>query len=95
MDKLEKFVKLVIEAIAKARVLQGFDLDPESKGKVAGLMDRVQKTQKTIDSLGQVVASNGQGLDKAMLDGTLDRLIETMEMVNRELDRLLALAKGE
>jgi hypothetical protein len=38
-------------------------------------------------------ASNGKGLDKATLDNTLDRLIETMDGVNRELDALLAKAK--
>jgi hypothetical protein len=44
-------------------------------------------------ALNQASASNGKGLDKATLDSALDRLIETMDGVNRELDTLLAKAK--
>ena len=58
-------------------------------------MERAQKTRNAIDSLNQTVTSNGKSLDKATLDSTLDRLIETMDGVNRELDALLAKAKGE
>jgi hypothetical protein len=57
------------------------------------MMGRVQKSQKTMKALNQGSASNGKGLDKATLDSTLDRLIETMDGVNRELDALLAKAK--
>ena len=57
------------------------------------MMGRVQKSQKTMKALNQASASNGKGLDKATLDNTLDRLIETMDSVNRELDALLAKAK--
>ena len=49
-------------------------------------MERVQKSRKTIEP---------KGLDKAVLDSALDRLIETMDGVNRELDALLAKARGE
>jgi hypothetical protein len=45
--------------------------------------------------LNEVPTGNGKGLDKATLDSALDRLIETMDGVNRELDELLAKAKGE
>jgi hypothetical protein len=48
-----------------------------------------------MESLNQAASSNGKGLDKATLDSALDRLIETMDGVNRELDELLAKAKGE
>jgi hypothetical protein len=58
-------------------------------------MDQAQKSRKTIEALNQAIDSNGKGLDKATLDTTLDRLIETMESVNRELDLLLAKAQGE
>jgi len=85
----------VIEALTKARELKTFALDPESKSKAAKLMERVQKSRKTMEALNQAVASNGKGLDKATLDSALDRLIETMDGVNRELDALLAKAKGE
>ena len=85
----------MIEALTKARELKTFALDPESKSKAAKLMERVQKSPKTMEALNQAVASNGKGLDKATLDSALDRLIETMDGVNRELDALLAKAKGE
>lgn len=85
----------MIEALTKARELKTFALDPESKSKAAKLMERVQKSRKTMEALNQAVASNGKGLDKATLDSALDRLIETMDGVNRELAALLAKAKGE
>ena len=85
----------MIEALTKARELKTFALDPESKSKAAKLIERVQKSRKTMEALNQAVASNGKSLDKAMLDSALDRLIETMDGVNRELDALLAKAKGE
>ena len=79
--------------MGKARELKTFALDPESKAKAAGRMERVQKSHKTMKSLNQASASNGKGLDKATLESALDRLIETMDGVNRELDDLLAKAK--
>ena len=93
MDRFEKFVHLVLGALAKARALKTFALD--RKSKAAGLMGRVQKSRKTMEALNQAAASNGKGLDKATLDRALDRLIETMDGVNRELDALLAKAKGK
>ena len=95
MDRFEQFVHLVLEALAKARELKTFALDRKSKAKAAGLMGRVQKSRKTMEALNQAAASNGKGLDKATLDRALDRLIETMDGVNRELDALLAKAKGK
>jgi hypothetical protein len=95
VDRFEKFVHLVVEALAKARELKTFALDPKSKARAAGLMNRVQKSRKTIQALNRAAESNGKGLDKATLDSTLDRLIETMDGVNRELDALLAKAKGK
>jgi hypothetical protein len=56
-------------------------------------MECVQKSHKTMKALNQASASNGKGLDKATLDSVLDRLIETMDGVNCELDDLLAKAK--
>ncbi|HYL59207.1 MAG TPA: hypothetical protein VEU51_10070 [Candidatus Acidoferrales bacterium] len=58
-------------------------------------MERVQKSRKAMEALNRAVASNGKGLDKATLDGALDRLIATMDGVNRELHALLARAKGK
>jgi len=93
MDRFEKFLHLVIEATAKARKLRTFALDSESRAKVNGLMERVQKSRKTMEALNRASTSNGKGLEKATLDSALDRLIETMDGVNRELDDLLAKAK--
>jgi hypothetical protein len=56
-------------------------------------MERVQKSRKTTEALNRASTSNGKGLDKATLDLALDRLIKTMDGVNRELDDLLAKAK--
>jgi propanediol dehydratase small subunit len=95
MDRYEEFIHLVVEALAKARELNTFALDSESKAKAAGLMQRVQKSRKAMEALNRAVASNGKGLDKATLDAALDRLITTMDGVNRELDALLAKAKGK
>ena len=95
MDRFEKFLHLVNEATAKARKLRAFALDSESRAKVNRLMERVQKSRKTMEALNRASTSNGKGLDKATLNSALDRLIKTMDGVNRELDALLAKAKGE
>jgi len=95
MDKLERFGHLVIEALAKARELQRFALRPESKARLVALMERAKKSRQTAEAVGRVSSTNGKGLDNATLNRTLDRLIETMEQVNRELDALLAKARGE
>jgi hypothetical protein len=95
VDKLERFGHLVIEALAKARELQRFVLSQESKARVVALMERVKKSRQTAEGLARFSAANGKGLDRATLNRTLDRLIATMDRVNRELDALLAKAKGE
>ncbi len=58
-------------------------------------MEGAKKSRQTAEALAQVSAANGKGLDKAELDSALDRLIETMDGVNRELDALLTKAKGK
>src|SRR6266700_5506786 len=65
MDRLEKLIHLVIEALEKARELTAFPIDRESKAKVARLMERARKTRNTIEALNEVFAANGKGLDKA------------------------------
>ena len=95
MDRRERFIHLVVEALGKARDLKKFALDRESKAKATELMERVQKSRRTMEALNRASASNGKGLDKVTLDTALDRLIETMDGVNRELDALLAKARGE
>jgi hypothetical protein len=58
------------------------------------LMERANKTRQTAEALAQTSIGNGKGLDKATLDSALDRLIATMEGVNRELEELLRKAKS-
>jgi hypothetical protein len=57
------------------------------------MMKRINESKKQFQALSQTSEGNGKGLDKATLDSALDRLIETMDGVNRELDDLLAKAK--
>jgi hypothetical protein len=57
------------------------------------MMKRINENQKRFQALSQTSEGNGKGLDKATLDSVLDRLIETMDGVNRELDALLTKAK--
>jgi len=57
-------------------------------------MGRARKGRKTAQPVAKSSASKGTGLDKATLHRTLDHLIETMDVLNRELEELLAKAKG-
>lgn len=57
-------------------------------------MERVKKSRASMEAVSRAASTNGKGLDKATLNSVLDRLIETMEGVNRELEALLAKAKG-
>jgi hypothetical protein len=94
MDKLERIVHLLIEALGKARELTTLKLDSESSNRAAELMKRVRENQKTVQSLIRVSEGNGKGLDKAELDSILDDLIKTFEDTNKKLDQLLAKAKA-
>jgi hypothetical protein len=94
MDTLEYFGHPLVEATVKALELQEFTLDPDSKARVRILMERANKTRQPAEALAQTSIGNGKGLDKATLDTALDRLIATMEGVNRELEELLAKAKS-
>jgi hypothetical protein len=58
-------------------------------------MERAKKGRETAEALARVSLNNGKGLDKATLDSALDRLIDAMDGVNRELEELLAKAKGD
>ena len=94
MDKLERIVHLLIEALSKARELTTFKLDSESGKRAAELMKRVTENQKSIQALIRVSEGNGKGLEKAELDNVLDDLIKTFEDTNKKLDQLLAKAKA-
>jgi hypothetical protein len=94
VDKLEKIVHLLIEALSKARELTTLKLDSESRKRASELMKRVTENQKSIQALIRASEGNGKGLDKAELDNVLDDLIKTFEDTNKKLDQLLAKAKA-
>jgi hypothetical protein len=94
MDKLERIGHLLNAALSKARKLQAYELDQETRQRVADLMKRANESHKRIQALAKSPRSNGKGIDKAVLDSTLDELIATFEDVNRKLDELLAKARG-
>ena len=94
MDKLERIVHLLVEALSKARELATLQLDSESKKRASELMKRVTENQKTVQALIRTSEGNGKGLDKAELDSVLDDLIKTFEDTNKKLDQLIAKAKA-
>ena len=94
MDKLERIVHLLVEALSKARELTALKLDSESRRRASELMKRVTENQKSIQNLIRVSEGNGKGLDKAELDSVLDDLIKMFEDTNKRLDQLLAKAKA-
>jgi hypothetical protein len=73
--------------------LKSFALDAESRDKAAELVKHAKKSYDRLQALNRASKSNGKGLDKAVLDSTLDDLIETFKDVNKKLDDLLAKAK--
>ena len=93
MDKLEQIGHLVLAALAKARELNMFVLDSESRQKVEELVKTAKDSWQKIDVLTEAIATNGK-LDKATVDSALDRILAAMKGVNEELDRLLAKARG-
>jgi len=94
MDKLERIVHLLVEALSKARKLSTLKLDSDSRKRASELMKRVSENQKSIQTLIRASEGNGKGLDKAELDSVLDDLIKTFEDTNRKLDHLIAKAKA-
>jgi len=93
MDKLEQIGHLLVAALSKARELNRFALDSESRQKVRELVKAVEESSQKIDALNEATAKNGK-LDKATVDSALDRILGAMKGVNEELDHLLAKARG-
>jgi hypothetical protein len=93
MDKREEFVNLLAEAVGKARQLQEFVLDSESRVRVEELMKKAREISDKVDALNRLAEANGRGLDKAVLDSVLDELIASFTDLNKKLDDLLAKAK--
>jgi hypothetical protein len=93
MDKLQAIVHRVLEALSKARELNTLALDPDAKASLAQLMKKTANSRKKLQAFANASATNGK-LDKATLDRGLDRALKAIDEVNRELDELLAKARG-
>jgi putative signal transducing protein len=65
----------------------------KARAKAAELVKQPKKSYDRFQALNRASKSNGKGLDKAVLDGALDDLIDTFKDVNKKLDDLLAKAK--
>jgi NCAIR mutase (PurE)-related protein len=94
VDKREQFLHLLRQALSKARKLQQFAGNAQSRAGVAELVAQAKKSRERIEALNRAVETNGKGLDRAALNSALDELIETFKDVNKKLDDLLAKAKG-
>ena len=92
-DKLERIGHLCIEALLKASTLRGYPLDAQLKRQLAKIMKTVRGTAKRIQNLADAASKNGI-LEKATAERVLDRVLKSLEEANRELDELLAKARG-
>ncbi len=77
----------------KARKLNAFTLPLDEKKRVASLMKKAANTRRKLEVLAGASGTNGK-LDKATFERGLDRILKAMDEVNRELDELLAKARG-
>jgi hypothetical protein len=93
MDKLETIVHLIRAALLKARKLNQFTLPLDEKKRVASLMKKAANTRRKLEALAEASGTNGK-LDKPTFERGLDRILKAMDEVNRELDELLAKARG-
>ena len=94
MDKLERIGHLVLEALLKARELNTYPLDADSKRRLAELVKKTKENQQKLQTFVDVHGSNGK-LDKETLDRSLDLMLKAAEDIGRELDKLLAKARGD
>ena len=94
MDKLERIGHLVIEALLNARELNTYQLDVDSKRRLADLVKKTKENQQKLQTFVDVHGSNGK-LDKETLDRSLDLMLKAAEDIGRELDKLLAKARGD
>lgn len=56
-------------------------------------MKKTSDSRRKLQALANAGSTYGK-LDKATLDASLDRILNAMDEVNRELDELLAKARG-
>jgi hypothetical protein len=94
VDKLERIGHLVLEALLKARELNTYPLDADSKRRLAELVKKTKENQQKLQTFVDVHGSNGK-LDKETLDRSLDLMLKAAEDIGRELDKLLAKARGD
>jgi hypothetical protein len=94
VDKLEKIGHLVLESLLKARELNTYPLDENSKQRLAELVKRTRENQQKLQQFVDVHGSNGK-LDQETLDRSLDLMLKAADDISRELDKLLAKARGE
>jgi hypothetical protein len=94
MDKPQRIVHLVIECLAKARELNKYPLDRRSKERLAELVKKTSQNQKKLQSFADRHKTNGK-IDPKTLDRSLDLMLKAADDISRELDKLLAKAKGQ
>jgi hypothetical protein len=95
MNKLERIIALMADSLLKARELSKIALDgrPELRATAALIMKTVKATHRNLEALSDAAQQNGK-LDKVALDQALDRILKSAEEINREVDELLAKARG-
>jgi len=95
MDKLELIIRLMADSLSKARALSRIALGgkPELRRAAAEIMKAVKANRQKIEALTEGARQNGK-LDKATIDRSLDRILKAARTINREVDELLAKARG-
>ena len=92
MDKLEQLGNIVMAALAKARELGKFPLENRANERRAILMKLLQKHSKNMKQLADAAEQDGF-LNQATVNAALDRAIAAAEVIDKELEELLAQAK--
>jgi cytochrome c556 len=92
MDKLEQLANIVAAALKKARELGEIRLDDRARERRTALMKLLQKHSKNMKKLADAAKHNGL-LDQATVNAALDRAIAAAEVIDKELEELLAQAK--
>jgi hypothetical protein len=94
VDKLERIGHLVYQALLKTRELNSYPLDASSKQRLAELVKKTRENQRKLQTFVNVHGSNGK-LDQETLDHSLDLMLKAADEISRELDKLLAKARGK
>ena len=78
----------------KRRELNTYPLDVDSKRRLADLVKKTKENQQKLQTFVDVHGSGGK-LDKETLDRSLDLMLKAADDISRELDKLLAKARGD